>query len=226
MTDKLLLHGALGSGRQMMPLAALLGNNLTCPDLIGHGSLACPDAPLNMEAMAAQVAAMIEHPTDIIGFSMGGYIALMVAAEHPEKIRSVVTIGTKFDWNMESAAKEARMLDPEKIQEKVPAFAKHLESLHGDHWPLVMRKTASMMTTLGHAPVLNPATLQMVKCPVLLLRGALDSMVTAEETQWAERHLPSASTALLEGQPHLIEKTDISIMAPQIERFLNALDNT
>lgn len=208
----------------MIPLGKLLGNDLPCPDLIGHGSLAHIDEPMTMEKMAAQVAAMIALPTDIIGYSMGGYIALLVAARHPEKVRSVVTIGTKFDWNIDSAANEARMLDSGKITDKVPSFASYLESMHGDHWPAMMCNTASMMAALGQTPALNPTTLQLVKCPVLLLRGALDSMVTAEETQWAERLLPNASAALLEGQPHQIEKTDLAIIAAHATRFLNALD--
>jgi len=222
MTHKLLLHGALGSGRQMAPLGALLGHDLPCPDLIGHGSLAHLDAPMTMEKMVAQVAAIIKHPTDIIGYSMGGYIALIVAAKHPEKVRRVVTIGTKFDWNIESAAKEARMLDPEKIREKVPAFAKYLESLHGANWTAAVSRTAEMMTALGLSPTLDTACLRTVSCPVMLLRGAADNMVTQEETLWAKDLLPIARIISLEGQPHQIEKTDMIIISEQIKNFLNA----
>jgi pimeloyl-ACP methyl ester carboxylesterase len=51
---------------------------------------------------------------------MGGYVALKTAVLHPGRIEAIVTLGTKFHWDPENASNEVRMLNPEKIEEKVP----------------------------------------------------------------------------------------------------------
>ena len=56
---------------------------------------------------------------------MGGYVALQLANKHPKYVQKIITLGTKFAWDKETAAKEVKMLNPEKIEEKIPAFAKN-----------------------------------------------------------------------------------------------------
>ena len=43
---------------------------------------------------------------DIFGYSMGGYVALHAARRHPERIGSIMTLGTKFAWDTPTAEKE------------------------------------------------------------------------------------------------------------------------
>lgn len=208
----LLLHGALGSSEQMKPLADRLGEHAVCVDLPGHGVRANDDAPFDIERMAMAVAECVTQPTDLFGYSMGGYVALFLAATQPDKVKRVVTLATKFHWTPEGAAQEVRMLNAEKLKEKVPAFAALLETRHGSQWPLVMERTAQMMLALGQQPILTPELLGSITCPVLLLRGTEDTMVSREETLWAQRHMANAQFQELEGQPHPLEKIDLSVI--------------
>ncbi len=81
---------------------------------------------------------------------MGGYVGLNLAKEYPELVGRIVTLGTKFAWTKEVAEKEIKMLNPEKIAEKIPAFADRLKSIHtNNNWKEVVRKTARMMYGLG-----------------------------------------------------------------------------
>ena len=86
----------------------------------------------------------------LFGYSMGGFIALLSAANGNKKIHSITTLGTKMKWSPRIAENEVKQLNPELIEEKVPAFAKSLEERHGDHWKDLMRRTADYMVLLGN----------------------------------------------------------------------------
>jgi pimeloyl-ACP methyl ester carboxylesterase len=91
-----LLHGGLGSldmfGPTLPALAA--GRRVIAMDLQGHGRTADVDRPLSIPHMADDIAAFIRHlglgKTDILGYSLGGGIALQTAARHPELIDRIV----------------------------------------------------------------------------------------------------------------------------------------
>ena len=88
---------------------------------------------------------------------MGGYVAVWLAHQHTHKrVGKVVTLGTKFDWDPDSAKLEAGKVNPEKIAEKIPAFARILEHRHAPNdWKLLLRQTASMMVALGDSTVID-----------------------------------------------------------------------
>jgi len=214
----ILLHGALGSSAQMRPLADLLNGPSSCPDLHGHGALSADARPYSIEGFAQEIVDAVTTPVHLVGYSMGGYIALYLAARFPDKVRSVTTIATKFAWTPEGAAQEVRMLNPEKVREKVSAFAAQLESRHRAHWPQVMERTAQLMLSLGNAPVLTPELLASVKCPVKLMRGSDDNMVGEEETIWAEKHIPNAHYLNLQGQPHPMDRMDLRLIVDALRK--------
>jgi len=92
----ILLHGGLGSGEMFGPvLPALAANHqVIVVDLQGHGRTADIDRPISVELMAGDIAALIAHlgldKPDLVGYSLGGGVALMTAAQRPELVRKVV----------------------------------------------------------------------------------------------------------------------------------------
>jgi pimeloyl-ACP methyl ester carboxylesterase len=63
-------------------------------DLQGHGRTADIDRPIDVRLMADDIAALIDHlgmdRPDVVGYSLGGGVALHTAAEYPAKVRRLV----------------------------------------------------------------------------------------------------------------------------------------
>src|SRR4030088_3213798 len=92
----ILLHGGLASGEMFGPVLPLLAerHRVITPDLQGHGRTADIDRPIDVRLMAGDIAALIDHlkreKPDLVGYSLGGGVALHTAAQFPAKVRRLV----------------------------------------------------------------------------------------------------------------------------------------
>jgi pimeloyl-ACP methyl ester carboxylesterase len=92
----ILLHGGLGSGEMFGPTLPQLAEHhqVITPDLQGHGRTADIDRPIDIRLMADDIAALIDHlgleKPDIVGYSLGGGVALQTAVKYPDKVRRLV----------------------------------------------------------------------------------------------------------------------------------------
>jgi pimeloyl-ACP methyl ester carboxylesterase len=96
----ILLHGGLGTidmFEQILPSLAE-SRQVIAVELQGHGHTADIDRPLSFESMADDIAALIKHlgfeKTDILGYSLGGGVALQTAIRHPAVVRKLVVVST------------------------------------------------------------------------------------------------------------------------------------
>ena len=99
----LLLHGFTGTGASLDDLARVLrrdGRRTLAPDLLGHGASDAPADPAR-HAVARQAADLAEilrqlgaAPAAVVGYSLGGRIALRLALDAPEVVASLVLIGS------------------------------------------------------------------------------------------------------------------------------------
>ncbi|RYY99115.1 MAG: alpha/beta fold hydrolase [Chitinophagaceae bacterium] len=227
MKSLLLLHGALGSAVQLAPLAeALRGHyDLHLLGLPGHGGTPAGPEGFSIPAFAGFVEHYISEKglaqPAVFGYSMGGYVALHLAAMRPGLLGSIVTLASKLDWTPEGAAREVKGLQPDLIGQKVPAFAAALRERHHPlDWKEVLGNTAALMLELGRAPLLTPEVLSALALPVLLLVGDRDNLVTLSETQEAFRLIPGAQLGVLPATPHPLEKVDASFLAAHVRRFV------
>lgn len=214
-TPLILLHGAIGSKTQFALLAQRLSDRYTIysPDFPGHGGAESVEA-FSIESLSAFVKEYIhihrlEKPW-VFGYSMGGYVALHLASQEPEIFAGIITLATKFNWNEATAAAETRMLQPEKIEEKVPKFAELLAARHyPQDWKDVLRRTAAMLTHLGAHPALTQQSFAGISTPVLLVVGDRDQAVSIEETIAVYSMLPNATLSVLPKTAHPIEQANI-----------------
>ena len=93
-----LLHGGLGSGEMFTPVLPMFAerHQVIVVDLQGHGRTADIDRPIDFRLMADDIAALIDHlklhRPDLVGYSLGGGVALQVAVKYPNKIRRLVLV--------------------------------------------------------------------------------------------------------------------------------------
>lgn len=108
-----MLHGGFGSFDMFSALAPMLAQNhqVIGVDLYGHGHTALTDRPFTFEYLAGDIAGLIEHlgleKVDLLGFSLGGAVALQTAIRYPERINKLVLISTTFKragWHPEMQA--------------------------------------------------------------------------------------------------------------------------
>jgi pimeloyl-ACP methyl ester carboxylesterase len=227
MKQILLLHGAIGSKSQFDALAKSLENQYEIHSLnfSGHGGAAIKEA-FSIEQFAAEILAFLDQnqidQIDIFGYSMGGYVALYLAKTHPERIGRIFTLATKFEWTPEIAQRETKMLNADKIAEKIPTFALELERRHlPNDWKLVLKQTAEMMIGLGNHNPLSPDVFKTIENRTRIAIGDNDMMVTLEETIAVYRNLPNATFAVLANTQHPIEKVNVERLAYEIESFFD-----
>jgi pimeloyl-ACP methyl ester carboxylesterase len=213
----------------MAPLAEALArrHQTHLVELEGHGTTPMSPSEYSMPRFVANLAEFIESrgigPAPIFGYSMGGYIALQLAAERPELVSRVATLGTKLEWTPEVAAKETSRLDPTKIRAKVPQFAQQLEERHRaipGGWEGVLARTASLMTELGARPLVDEALLARITQPVRLMVGERDAVVSIAETEAAAKHLAAGECIVLPDTPHPIEQVQVTLLSSHMDTLL------
>jgi 2-succinyl-6-hydroxy-2,4-cyclohexadiene-1-carboxylate synthase len=98
-TTTVVLHGFTGSAAAMAPLTSRLPEPVLALDLPGHGPGPVSNDPADY-TMAAAVAGVVSA-TDhlerfaLVGYSMGGRVALHIALTHPDRVASLALIGAR-----------------------------------------------------------------------------------------------------------------------------------
>lgn len=218
----LLLHGALGSAEQLSGLRERVGG--VSIDLSGHGPRPIPEHGVRFEDLLSDIDAAFEAngwaSAHLFGYSMGGYAALLYAAKHPERVRSVITLGTKLVWTEEGLQKELRMLDPDVMLAKVPGFAEALARVHGEErWRSVVIAIAQSMSGLAAKPLLTAEVAAEVECPVLVCVGSGDTTAVPADTEVFAKGLRHSQVLVLPGVRHPLESVDLDAFVPLMERF-------
>ncbi len=219
------MHGAIGAASQFNFFSNLLSESFTIYtfDFEGHGQRAFNNRPFRIQHFAENLSEFIEEyhlqPANLLGYSMGGYVALHLAAKRPEYIHRIYTLATKFDWNIETALKESAQLNPEKLKEKVPQFADTLQQRHLHGWEQNLEHTAEMMIHLGINPALDKTILNKVEAKCIIAVGDSDKMVSQSETENFVSYISDAQFKVLHNTQHPLEKLNADLLKSELEGF-------
>ena len=100
-----LIHGGVVGITMFGPNVEALakGRQVIAVELQGHGHTADIDRPMSCEAMADDIAALIAYlglkQADVMGYSLGGYVALQTVIRHPQSVRKLVVVSAGFARN-------------------------------------------------------------------------------------------------------------------------------
>lgn len=221
--DLVLLHGWSMDSAIWGKFADLLGLHfrLHLVDLPGHGR-SLRTGLLTIDTLASAVAAIVPQDAMLLGWSLGGMVALQLAAAQPELLRGLLLIGTTPRF---SAGDDWPHGTPEA------ALASFAAELDADPNALLARFRASMcrgdpaerrlrrlMSTLPPAPadltalregldILRNTDLRDLACriktPTLVIHGGLDSVVPPGAGAWLASRIDAARWHLLDESTHL-----------------------
>jgi pimeloyl-ACP methyl ester carboxylesterase len=188
----LLLHGGFGSLDMFGPNLELLaaGRQVIGVDLQSHGrSPAAPDRPMRFEAMADDVAALVGHlgleRAAVMGFSLGGAVALRTGIQHPEVVERLVLVSTVFKrrgWYPEmTAGMDAMGPDTAGQLQQTPIFdAYRRVAPRVEDWPVLVRQVVEVVK-IDYDWSADVPGLPM---PVMLVVGDADGLPPAHAVEF------------------------------------------
>lgn len=254
----LVLHGFTGSSSAMAPLTDRMvaaeqpgpGLRVIAPDLVGHGDSEAPDdlELYRVEAMAGQVIAVADAldcgTFHLVGYSMGGRVALTLGCTAPQRLRSLTLIGASAgiaDPSERRGRAEADRARAERITADFAAFVDewmagprfagqaalgeaHLQAARAQR---LASNPVGLARSLiaGGTGQMTPLYDRLPDCdvPTLLVVGADDSKfcAVAEELTMA---LPSASIARIDGASHAAHLERPDAAASSIAGFIAVVE--
>lgn len=208
-------HGLLGHQDECLPLLEALSAKYEVFrfNFSGHGG-----DPLreewSVELFAADLRAFIkanaiENPV-ILGYSLGGYVALYAILNLHIPCKKLYTIGTKWFWDEAVSAGEVAKLNADKIAEKVPQLAEKWSVIHAPNdWRKLLDFCKAFIVKMP-AVAFSQAQLNSVQVPVVVSVGDMDKFVTSEESVQVANSLPFGNYNVIPDTPHPIEKLNIA----------------
>lgn len=203
-------------------------------DLLGHGHSDWPQIDYSIQQQTDMVHEFLVSQkisrTDIVGISMGGWVALQLASEHPELVRRLALIdsaGLHFETTLtvdsfspttpSELATFYDLLTPKA--QPVPGFvARDLLRLLGDHSWVTHRILRTIQTRQDELD----GNLQAVTMPVLIIWGKEDRITPLSEAEDMKRALPQASMVVLPGCGHIALLDCWDSVRPALTNFLAA----
>lgn len=252
-TPVLALHGFTGSSASMNGVAGALRDRhrVVRVDLVGHGRSDAPQdvAAYRIERCVAQLGSVLDAlaipRAHVLGYSMGGRVALALAALLPERVASVLAIGARAGFE-DPAERTERARDDEALaarieRDGVPAFVDQwmalplfatqrrlgAAALAGARAERLANRAHALAASLramgaGAQPPLH-ALLAQRSMPMLLLAGAEDARFAAIARDLAAR-LPDARVALVPDAGHAAHLENPDAFARIARSFFAAAD--
>lgn len=219
-----LLHGWGMNGLVWQPIVKRLSKHFTLHlvDLPGMG-LSRPIEPFHLHTMAEKVAEMLPANADIVGWSLGGQVAMRIALDRPDMVRRLVLVGAtpsfvnKADWQVG--------ISPE-------IFKNFADNVNADYHNTMTqfltlqcmgskdaRSTVKLLRSkFAERPVPTTQTLQKalnilletdlraevanLRKPTLLVHGDRDTLAPVQAAHWMMQNLPMGYLRVMAGASH------------------------
>lgn len=209
----LLLHGGFCSLEPARELGDLLAvhHRVLAAERPGHGRTPDTDGPYDYAAMVAGALAHLDAlgvaSAHVVGHSDGGIIGLLLARDHPQRVRSLVAISANLhpdawvpdDYPHVTMPPEAHAAVDEEYARLSPDGPAHAE--------VVIAKLMALWTGGPHIPA---ASLAAVTAPTLVLAGEHD-VVARAHTESIAAAVPGARLTIVPGTTHMLvrERPDL-----------------
>ncbi len=204
-------------------------------EMQGHGRTADIKREFNFENLADDVAALLDHlkipGADLIGYSMGGGVAMQCAIRHPEKVRKVVVISSRFrhDGFVKEGLDAISKITPELFVGSPLDTEYRKLSPTPDEFPNFVKRVIAM--------ALKPfdfgaEKLKATKAPMFFIHGDADGVrlehiaemfrLKGDEIYGDLRPRSASRLAILPDTTHVTLMQRMTVIVPMVNDFLDA----
>ncbi|PYQ27111.1 MAG: alpha/beta hydrolase [Acidobacteria bacterium] len=214
-----LVHGVAMRAEDWAPLLRTLAktHRVYAPDLLGYGDSDQPrgsdySVATQSDIVRGFIDAMHLQQPDVAGISMGGWIAMKFASEHPERVKRLVLLssaGLAYESTLTESSFSATTIAEQRasfalqsdLAPRLPDFILRDVIRHSKTKAWIVR--ASMRSMLTRADLPLDGKLQRVHMPVLIVAGTKDRIVPFDVAKRLHRELPQSQLVPLTGCGHL-----------------------
>ncbi len=201
---------------------------VVAPEQTGHGHTPDIAGPLSYSQMAEDTAELLRQlnlpQVDVVGWSDGGNVGLILAARHPALVRRLVISGVNFSPSGidPKELKELEAAPPFEIMDEAERTEYAALSPDGAaHIPVIGAKLKDLWLHYPTPDELSPAILRTIQARVLVMAGDHDVVPLAHTTE-LYRSLPNAELFILPGTSHRTFRTRPDWVNPVIRAFLDS----
>lgn len=230
-----LIHGMGGDATEWAHITPELSKETRCIalDLRGHGKSEKPDQPYTQDMFADDVATLLDtlgiDKAYICGISMGGFVALKAALNHPEKVKGLILIDSAARMpakSIEVAGRWGKVFAEEGLEAYIeaeikdifhPMFARrHKDAIDAFAESMRTRDSSTIVRIQqGYmkSPPIMDKDIKKIKVPTLIIHGREDEVVPAEEAEFMHEEIPNSQIAIIPFGGHgvLLERKDFFI---------------
>jgi pimeloyl-ACP methyl ester carboxylesterase len=215
-------------------------------DLRGHGETPATDgdAPATMEAMAEDVAALLDElrieRVVLGGLSMGGYVTLAFCRLFPERVRALLLADTRPQADTDEARLKREETATRALREGMRTIADAMlpkllaPATHAERPEIVARVSDMILHTdpQGAAAALrgmavrrdHTEMLREIKCPTLIIVGSLDAITPPTDAELMQREIRGSRLEVIAGAGHVSNVERPAEFNHALKKFLDELE--
>lgn len=240
-----LLHGFPLNRSMWRDQAVGLGatHRVITPDLRGHGETAAPSDEASMEAMAEDVAALMDHleinQAVLGGLSMGGYVALAFYRLFPDRVRALVLADTRPQADSEEARRNRERMWERALQHGIETIIDAMlpkllaPATLAKDFQIVARVREMIQGTKpeGDAAALRGMaarrdqsdSLAKITSPTLIIVGSEDAVTPPHDAELMHYKIRHSRLKIIEGAGHLSNVERPAEFNSTLVEFLNTI---
>ncbi|MFT4028563.1 MAG: alpha/beta hydrolase [Protaetiibacter sp.] len=219
----LLLHGGYCSLENMRPLGELLSDRFEvhAPERAGHGRTADRPGPYSYSRMLHDTVAYLDavglDTVHVVGFSDGGILALLLALEHPDRVRSIVPISANIHTGGFVPEDYPHETVPQAAHERLDREYAELSPDGAEHGAIVLEK---LLTMWRAEPDIPASSLASITAPVLVMAGEHDA-IAPDHTELIASSIPGARLVVVPRTTHMLVSERPHAVAAEVLGFLS-----
>ena len=197
-------------------------------DFGGHGrSDAFKDTSFTPDFFLQNVERVFDYfslkKAHIFGFSLGGFIALLFAATHPDRVKKLAVHAVNLFWDEQLMEKMVSRVDATDIQQSSPELSRFLSDMHGaDKWVSLFERSHAYSKNIPRFKTRYEKAFE-VSARTLVSAVHDDDLFSIDSPVNLHKRLKNSKLAVIPGRRHALQNLDLDLYIPILLKHLEGL---